>query len=55
MESINPTRCAIYLPKPKRSISGPGGIECTYDFQGAKNTELGKMVTVQLYNDVEEY
>lgn len=45
----------VYLPKPKRSISGPGGIECTYDFQGAKNTELGKMVTVQLYNDVEEY
>lgn len=45
----------VYLPKPKRSISGPGGIECTYDFQGAKNAELGKMVTVQLYNDVEEY
>ena len=45
----------VYLPKPKRSISGPGGIECSYDFQGAKNAELGKMVTVQLYNDVEEY
>ena len=35
----------VYLPKPKRSISGPGGIECTYDFQGAKNAELGKMVS----------
>ena len=45
----------VYLPKPKRSISGPGGIECSYDFQGAKNASLGKMVTVQLINDVEEY
>lgn len=45
----------VYLPKPKRSISGPGGIECSYDFQGAKDATLGKMVTVQLVNDVEEY
>ena len=36
-------------------VDSPGGIECTYDFQGAKNAELGKMVTVQLINDVEEY
>ena len=45
----------VYLPKPKRSVSGPGGVECSYDFQGAKNAELGKMLTVQLINDVEEY
>lgn len=45
----------VYLPKPKRSVSGPGGVECSYDFQGAKNAELGKMLTVQLLNDVEEY
>lgn len=45
----------VYLPKPKRSISGPGGIECTYDFQGAKEPALGKMVTVQLINNVEGY
>ena len=45
----------VFLPKPKRSISGPGGIECSYDFQGAKDQTLGKMVTVQLINDVETY
>ena len=45
----------VFLPKPKRSISGPGGIECSYDFQGAKEQTLGKMVTVQLINDVEAY
>lgn len=45
----------VYLPKPKRSINGPGGIECSYDFQGAKEQTLGKMMTVTLVNDVEEY
>lgn len=45
----------VYLPKPKRSVSGPGGVECSYDFQGAKDATLGKMVTVQLINDVETY
>lgn len=45
----------VYLPKPKRSINGPGGIECSYDFQGAKDQTLGKMLTVQLINDVEDY
>lgn len=45
----------VYLPKPKRSIDGPGGIECSYDFQGAKNDEIGRMMTVTLVNDVESY
>jgi hypothetical protein len=45
----------VYLPKPKRSIDGPNGIECSYDFQGAKSDELGKMMTIKLVNDVEEY
>ena len=45
----------VYLPKPKRSIDGPGGIECSYDFQGAKDQTLGKMMTVTLVNDVEKY
>lgn len=45
----------VYLPKPKRSISGPGGIEASYDFQGAKDAALGNMVTVILTNDMEIY
>ena len=45
----------VYLPKPKRSIDGPGGIECSYDFQGAKSEELGNMMTIKLINDVESY
>lgn len=45
----------VYLPKPKRSIDGPNGIECSYDFQGAKNDKVGRMMTVTLVNDVDEY
>ena len=45
----------VYLPKPKRTINGPNGIECSYDFQGAKNEEIGRMMTVKLTNDVESY
>lgn len=45
----------VYLPKPKRSIDGPNGIECSYDFQGAKNDEIGRMMTIKLINDVESY
>lgn len=45
----------VYLPKPKRSIDGPNGIECSYDFQGAKNDKVDRMMTVTLVNDVEDY
>lgn len=45
----------VYLPKPKRYIDGPNGIECSYDFQGAKNDKVGRMMTVTLVNDVEDY
>ena len=45
----------VFLPKPKRSISGPGGIETSYDFQGAKDATAGNMVTVVLTNDKDAY
>jgi hypothetical protein len=45
----------VYLPKPKRSVSGPGGIEASYDFQGAKNTQSQTMVEITLINDVVSY
>jgi hypothetical protein len=45
----------VYLPKPKLSISGPGGIQATFNWQAAKNTAAGRMFTVILYNDVASY
>ena len=45
----------VYLPKPKIGIQGPGGVEVSYDFQGARNTAANAMVTVTLVNDVASY
>lgn len=49
------SQSTVYLPKPKLSISGPGGIQATFDWQAAKNTAAGHMLTVQLVNDVVAY
>lgn len=43
----------VYLPKPKLSVDGPGGVQASFDFQGAFNTTEGKMLTVQLINDLD--
>ncbi len=53
--SIRFTAHEVYLPKPKLSISGPGGIQATFDWQAAKNAAVGRMFTVELTNDVEAY
>lgn len=45
----------VYLPKPKLSISGPGGIQATFEWQAAKNVAANKMLTVELVNDVTTY
>ncbi len=45
----------VYLPKPKLSISGPGGIQATFDWQAAKNTAAGRMFTVELANHIAGY
>ena len=45
----------VYLPRPKMSRSGPGGISETYDWQGAKNATVGRACTVTLVNDVASY
>jgi hypothetical protein len=45
----------VYLPKPKLSISGPGGIQATFEWQAAKATNVARMFTVELVNDVSSY
>lgn len=45
----------VYLPKPKRAISGPGGIQASFEWRAANNMVAEKMMTVTLTNDVEEY
>ncbi|MGE0108249.1 MAG: phage tail tube protein [Bdellovibrionales bacterium] len=45
----------VYLPKPKLPIDGAGGIQASFNWQAAKNTAAGQMLTVILTNDVESY
>lgn len=53
--SLKITAHEVYLPKAKQSISGPAGIQASYDFQAAKDASLGKMATFVLLNDVASY
>ncbi len=46
----------VYLPKPKLPVSGPGGIQASFNWQAAKATDFpSRMLTVILKNDVEAY
>jgi hypothetical protein len=43
----------VYLPKPKLAVEGPGGVQASFDFQGALNDTAGRMLTVTLVNDLD--
>jgi hypothetical protein len=43
----------VYLPKPKLAVEGPGGVQASFDFQGARNDAAGRMLTVTLTNDLD--
>ncbi|WP_337996225.1 phage tail tube protein [Oleispirillum naphthae] len=45
----------VYLPKPKTEISGPGGIEATYNWQAARDPVAGYLLRATLVNDVDGY
>lgn len=45
----------VYLPRPKLSVSGPGGVQTTFAFQAAKDPTLQKTMTAVLVNDVATY
>lgn len=45
----------VFLPVPKIEIPGPGGIQVTFDWMGARGAADTKMCTVTLVNDVVSY
>ncbi|MEL6218602.1 MAG: phage tail tube protein [Pseudomonadota bacterium] len=45
----------VYLPVPRRSIEGPGGIQATFAWQAAQDDAAAPMVTATLINSVESY
>ncbi|MDG4575441.1 MAG: phage tail tube protein [Defluviicoccus sp.] len=42
----------VFLPKPKYSVSGPGGVEASFDWRAAYDESAGTMLRARLLNDV---
>ena len=49
------TAHAVYLPVPRRSVTGPGGVEVSFDWQAARAVTPARMATVILRNAVTAY
>ena len=54
-ESFTFTVHAVYLPRPRIEVSGPQGVQATFDWQAAKGTSPARMCTATLINDIEAY
>ncbi|WP_405048280.1 phage tail tube protein [[Roseibacterium] beibuensis] len=54
-ESFTFTAHAVYLPRPRIEISGPQGVQATFDWQAARDSVVGRMCTATLVNAVETY
>jgi hypothetical protein len=50
-EKVVFTAHEVYLPKPKLAVAGPGGVQASFDFQGAWNETEDAMLKVTLTND----
>ena len=50
-ESFTFTAHAVYLPRPRIEIAGPQGVQATFDWQAARDAELGRMCTATLVNE----
>src|SRR5690606_37443323 len=47
-ESFIFTVHAVYLPRPRIEISGPQGVQATFDWQAARDSVVGRMCTATL-------
>ncbi len=54
-ESFTFTVHAVYLPRPRIEISGPQGVQASFDWQAARDSTVGRICTATLVNDIEEY
>jgi len=54
-ESLTMVAHAVYLPRPRIEISGPQGVQASFDWQAAKDPGTGRMCTVTLVNERETY
>tara|TARA_R110002110_G_scaffold76280_1_gene201024 strand:+ start:445 stop:1383 length:939 start_codon:yes stop_codon:yes gene_type:complete len=54
-ESFAFTVHAVYLPRPRIEISGPQGVQASFDWQAAQDSATGRMCTAILTNNREVY
>ncbi|WP_209426704.1 phage tail tube protein [Pararhodobacter sp. SW119] len=54
-ESLTLVAHAVYLPRPRIEISGPQGVQASFNWQAAKDSVAGRMCTVTLVNERETY
>jgi hypothetical protein len=45
----------VFLPKPKYAVSGPGGVEASFDWRAAHDEGAATMLRARLLNDVVGY
>ncbi|QLH37704.1 MAG: hypothetical protein HWD60_00050 [Defluviicoccus sp.] len=45
----------VFLPKPKYAVSGPGGVEASFDWRAAYDEGNATMLRARLVNDVASY
>lgn len=54
-ESLTIAAHAVYLPRPRREIAGPQGVQASFEWQAALDPVEGRMCTVTLVNDRNTY
>ncbi|MFC3088131.1 phage tail tube protein [Tabrizicola soli] len=54
-ESFSFTAHAVYLPRPRIEISGPQGVQASFDWQAARAETTGRMCTAILVNNRETF
>lgn len=53
--SLTCTFHEVYLPRPRIPISGPGGVQCSFNWQGVYDDAMSKSATFVLKNDIATY
>jgi len=53
--SLTITAHEVYLPIPKAEISGPKGVQVSFDWQASLNSTAGQMCTAVLKNSIASY
>lgn len=54
-ESLSIDVHRVFLPRPRREIQGPQGVQVSFDWQAAQQADGSPMVTVTLVNNVDSY